>query len=121
MIAAAGGAPELQRKHCVPCEEGTALSATAIRGHLASVPQWTLVAGDKRIRREWNSQDFAAALDFFRRVGELAENEGHHPDLHLTGYRHIAIELSTHAVNGLTENDFILAAKIDALPLALKE
>ncbi len=60
-------------------------------------------------------KDFAAALDFFHRVGQVAEAEDHHPDLHLTGYRNVAIELSTHAVDGLTENDFILAAKIDQI------
>ncbi|HLJ12558.1 MAG TPA: 4a-hydroxytetrahydrobiopterin dehydratase, partial [Planctomycetaceae bacterium] len=58
--------------------------------------------------------------DFVGRVGELAETENHHPDMHVTGYRNVTIELSTHALHGLTENDFILAAKIDALsaPLA---
>ena len=61
------------------------------------------------------------ALDFFRRIGQIAEDEDHHPDLHLTGYRNVAIELSTHALGGLSENDFILAAKIDQLPVALKQ
>jgi 4a-hydroxytetrahydrobiopterin dehydratase len=60
-------------------------------------------------------------LDFFRRVGDLAEAEGHHPDLHLSGYRNVVLELYTHAVGGLTENDFILAAKIDQLPVELKQ
>ncbi len=58
-------------------------------------------------------EGFQTALDFFERVGAVAEQENHHPDLHLTGYRNVAIEISTHAVDGLTENDFILAAKID--------
>jgi 4a-hydroxytetrahydrobiopterin dehydratase len=65
-------------------------------------------------------KDFATSLDFFNRVGTIAEAEDHHPDLHLSGYRNVAIELSTHAVGGLSENDFILAAKIDQLPVALK-
>ena len=56
-----------------------------------------------------------AAIDFFNRVAELAEAENHHPDLHLEGYRHVAIEIWTHAIGGLSENDFILAAKIDQL------
>ena len=64
---------------------------------------------------------FAVALDFFQRVGQIAEVEDHHPDLHLVGYRNVAIELWTHAVGGLTENDFILAAKIDQLPVELKK
>ncbi len=61
-------------------------------------------------------EDFAKGMEFLRRVGDLAEQEGHHPDVHLTGYRNVTIELSTHAVDGLSENDFILASKIDELP-----
>jgi 4a-hydroxytetrahydrobiopterin dehydratase len=113
---------ELTGKHCVPCEGGVApLSPEQVRDYLAAVPQWRLAADGKRIRREWRVKDFATALDFFNRVGQVAEAEDHHPDLHLTGYRQVAIELSTHAVNGLTENDFILAAKIDKLPVELKK
>ena len=62
-----------------------------------------------------------AAIDFFNEVAALAEAEGHHPDLHLVGYRDVAIEVWTHAIGGLSENDFILAAKIDALPVAEKK
>lgn len=114
-------AVELTRKHCKPCEGGVpALSAEQVRDHLQAVPSWKLGGDGKRVRREWVVKDFATALDFFQRVGQIAEAEDHHPDLHLTGYRKVAIELSTHAVGGLTENDFILAAKIDALPVELK-
>ena len=67
------------------------------------------------------AEDFVTALDFFERIAKIAEDEDHHPDLHLTGYRNIAIELSTHAIGGLSENDFILAAKIDQLPVELKK
>lgn len=107
-------ATDLKQKHCRPCEGGVpALSAAEVHEHLSAVPQWKLTADGKRIRREWRVKNFATALDFFRRVGEIAEAEDHHPDLHLTGYRNVAIELSTHALGGLSENDFILAAKID--------
>ena len=85
------------------------------------MPAWGLTPDGGRIRHEWRVKDFEAALDFFRRVGEVAESEGHHPDLHLVGYRNVAVEIWTHAVGGLTENDFILAAKIDQLPVALKQ
>jgi len=61
-----------------------------------------------------------SALEFFNHVAALAEEEGHHPDLHLVGYRNVAIELWTHAIGGLSENDFILAAKIDQLPIRLR-
>jgi len=114
-------AAELTRKHCAPCEGGVPpLSPGQVRDHLAAVPQWHLTADGKRIRREWRVKDFAAGLDFFHRIGQVAEAEDHHPDLHLTGYRNVAVELWTHAVGSLTENDFILAAKIDTLPVALK-
>jgi 4a-hydroxytetrahydrobiopterin dehydratase len=114
-------ATELTQRRCRACEGGVpALDANEVGENLRAVPQWRLGADGKRIRREWRVKDFAAALDFFDRVGQIAETEEHHPDLHLTGYRNVAIELSTHAVGGLTENDFILAAKIDQLPLELK-
>ena len=112
---------ELTRKHCQSCESGVpALTAEQVRGYLSAVPQWKLTNDQKRLRREWRVKDFPVALDFFQRVGRIAEAEDHHPDLHLTGYRNVAIELSTHAVGGLTENDFILAAKIDQLNVELK-
>src|SRR5436189_1575591 len=114
-------AQALAKKHCTPCEGDTpALSAAQVRDSLGAVPRWALGADGKRIRREWRVKDFAMALDFFNRIGRVAEEEDHHPDLHLTGYRQVAVELSTHAVGGLTENDFILAAKIDKLPVELK-
>jgi 4a-hydroxytetrahydrobiopterin dehydratase len=114
-------ATDLTSRRCVPCEGGVPpLDAGQLREYLAAVPNWSLTPDGKRIRREWRVKDFAAALDFFNRVGQIAEAEDHHPDLHLTGYRNVAVELSTHAVNGLTMNDFVLAAKIDTLPVALK-
>jgi 4a-hydroxytetrahydrobiopterin dehydratase len=109
---------DLTKKHCVPCEGGVPrLSADEAHALLAAVPAWRLGEEGGRLRRDWRVKDFVAALDFFRRVGDLAEAEGHHPDLHLTGYRNVTIEIWTHAVGGLTENDFILAAKIDTIPV----
>jgi 4a-hydroxytetrahydrobiopterin dehydratase len=114
-------AAELTTRRCQPCEGGVPpLTPDQVQAHLAAVPQWRLTADGKRLRREWRVRDFLTALDFFQRVGQLAEAEDHHPDLHLTGYRQVAIEIWTHAVGGLTMNDFILAAKIDTLPVALK-
>jgi len=113
---------DLTRKHCAPCEGGVpALSADQVRSYLSAVPDWKLTADGKRIRREWRVKDFVTALDFFQRVGMIAEEEGHHPDLHLSNYRQAAIEIWTHALGGLSENDFILAAKIDKLPVELKK
>lgn len=113
---------ELRQKHCQSCEGGVpALSEAQVRDALRAVPAWHLVADGKSIRREWKLKDFASGLEFIQKVGELAENEDHHPDIHLVGYRNLTIELSTHAVGGLTENDFIVAAKIDELPVKLKK
>ena len=88
------------------CQSGNPSHSGAVMGYSPD---------GSRIRREWRVKDFAAGLDFFRRVGELSEADGHHPDLHLVSYRQEAIELWTQAASGLTENDFILAAKIDEI------
>jgi 4a-hydroxytetrahydrobiopterin dehydratase len=113
---------DLLHKHCTACEGGaSSLTATEVSALLAGLPAWKLTGDGKRIRREWRVKDFLTGLDFFERVGRLAEEEGHHPDLHLVGYRNVAIELWTHALGGLAENDFILAAKIDTLPVELKK
>jgi 4a-hydroxytetrahydrobiopterin dehydratase len=110
---------ELSRKHCVPCEGSVpALTPEQIQAYLADLRDWRLAA-DGKIRRDWRVKNFLAGLDFFNRIGKLAEEEGHHPDLHLVGYRNVAVEIWTHAIGGLSENDFILAAKIDRLPVEL--
>lgn len=114
-------ATELAHKHCVPCEGGVKpLGKDEVRDYLSKVGGWKLSDDGTRIRREWKMKDFAAALDFINDIGRIAEAEDHHPDLHLTGYRNLAVELSTHAIGGLSENDFILAARIDELTPDLK-
>jgi 4a-hydroxytetrahydrobiopterin dehydratase len=115
-------AAELDRKHCVACESGVPpLTGQQLKDYLQAVPAWGLTEDGKRLRRQWRVRDFMTAIDFFERVGQVAEAEDHHPDLHLVGYRNVTIELSTHAIGGLSENDFILAARIDQLPVALKQ
>jgi len=110
----------IQRK-CAPCEGGIPpMTKDEVAAFLPHVPGWTVVRDGQRIRREWRAKNFLAAIDFFNKVAELSESEGHHPDLHLEGYRNVAIELWTHAIGGLSENDFILAAKINQLPFAVK-
>jgi len=112
---------DLRRQHCQPCEgDVPALSEDEASRQLEAVPKWQLSGDGKHIWREWTVKDFAAGMGFLRLVGDVAEAEGHHPDLHLTGYRTVTIELWTHAVGGLTENDFILAAKIDQVPVEEK-
>ncbi len=116
-----GTIEELKLKKCQPCEGGVPpVPREETERLLEDLPGWELTEDGIRIRREWTVKHFMAAMDFFNRVAELAEDEGHHPDLHLVGYRGVAIELWTHAIGGLSENDFITAAKIDQLPIKLK-
>ncbi|MGD9646786.1 MAG: 4a-hydroxytetrahydrobiopterin dehydratase [Pirellulales bacterium] len=114
-------AQKLAAKKCLPCEGGVPPCSDAeVAEHLAALPEWKRSADGKRIVRRWRALDFMTAIDFFQRVATLAESQNHHPDLHLTGYRNVSIEIGTHAIDGLSENDFILAAQIDQLPLELK-
>jgi len=109
---------QLVAKKCVPCEGGVEkYSPAAAQAQLERLSGWSLSASGDRIAKDWEVRDFAAGLRFFNLIGALAEAEGHHPDLHLASYRQVRIELWTHAIGGLSENDFILAAKIDALPV----
>lgn len=111
---------DLAERKCKPCEGGVPpLAPQQVEELLAALPDWKTIDEGRSIRREWRVLDFPEALDFFGKIGVLAEEEDHHPDLHLTGYRNVAVELSTHAVGGLTENDFVLAAKIDRLPVKM--
>jgi len=109
-------AAELTAKKCTACEGDTpALTLDEVNDRLAAVPEWKLADDGKLIRRKYKFKDFVSAMAFLQKVGELAEQEQHHPDLHLTGYKNAAVELTTHAIGGLSENDFIVAAKIDQL------
>jgi 4a-hydroxytetrahydrobiopterin dehydratase len=113
---------QLIHKKCVPCEGGVPkYSLDESRAQLATLDGWQLTHDGQRIRKNWVVKNFMAGIDFFNRVAEVAEGEGHHPDLHLEGYRNVGLELYTHAIGGLSENDFILAAKIDKLPITLKK
>jgi 4a-hydroxytetrahydrobiopterin dehydratase len=105
---------DLTRKKCVPCEGGvTRLEGAGLEALLAAVPGWHR-AGD-RIARHLRFADFRAAMAFVTAMADLAEAEGHHPDF-CVHYSTVNVEIWTHAAGGLTENDFILAAKIDGLP-----
>jgi 4a-hydroxytetrahydrobiopterin dehydratase len=121
-VAKSCGIGELARKKCVPCEGGVPRVPRAqAREFLNALPGWTLASNAKSIRKEWLMKDFIAAVTLINRIKDVAETDDHHPDLHLTGYRRLAVELFTHAIGGLSENDFILAAKIEKLPKALKK
>jgi 4a-hydroxytetrahydrobiopterin dehydratase len=113
---------ELIQKKCAPCEGGIPpLSKKEAEAQLRQVEGWFLTHDGQRIRRTWTVKNFMAGVEFFNKVADLAEEEGHHPDLHLEGYRQLAIEIWTHAIGGLSENDFILAAKINQIPIEIKK
>jgi len=112
---------ELVQKKCEPCEGGVdPCPLDVAQEQLATLEGWYLTHDGQRIRKDWTAKNFMAGIEFFNRCAEVAEQDGHHPDLHIEGYRNVSVELWTHAIGGLSENDFILAAKIDELPIKLK-
>lgn len=96
-------------------EEGCLLAAVDVAARLAGVPAWRCTHGGTHLRRDWILPDFRAAVTFAHDVARLAERERHHPDLRVEGYTRLSIELTTHAVDGLSIRDFRLAAEIDRL------
>ena len=103
----------LAKRTCKPCEGKTEpLPVSAAQALLQDLRGWELVAG-KALRKTVTCRNFVDAVNLIQHIVPIAEAEDHHPDLHLTNYRKLTIELSTHAIGGLSENDFILAAKID--------
>jgi len=105
----------LAEKECIPCEgDVPPLSHEANEDLLEKINQWVLI-DDTRIEKTLKFTDFTEAMHFIQKVAYVAEKEGHHPDIHLFSFNKVKLILSTHAINGLSENDFILAAKIDEL------
>jgi 4a-hydroxytetrahydrobiopterin dehydratase len=105
---------DLASKACVPCRGGVPpLKGAALAELAAQVSGWTIVE-EHHLAKSFKFPDFRQALAFVNRVGELAEEQGHHPDLTLVWGR-VDVALWTHKIDGLTESDFILAAKIDRL------
>ncbi len=111
-------AEQLVARKCKPCEGGVEpCTLDEAENQLGKLSGWRLTHEGQRIRKDWTVKNFLAGIDFFQRVAVIAEEDAHHPDLHLESYRNVSIELWTHAIGGLSENDFILAAKIDQLPV----
>ena len=106
--------PDLSERTCVPCRRGAPpLSAEEAKAFTTAVNGWSLVNGH-HIEKEFTFADFKSALAFVNAVGALAEEQGHHPDVYLT-WAKVQLIIWTHKIGGLTESDFILAAKIDRL------
>ncbi len=113
---------ELTQKKCQPCEGmGKPFNKEQSLEYLQKLPEWQIDNPGKAISRHFVMKNFKAAIKLINQIAEIAESENHHPDIHLTNYRKLRIDLSTHAIGGLSENDFILAAKINQLPAELKE
>lgn len=106
---------DLTHKKCVPCEGGVKpLTANEYGSYLRiALSGWSDVE-EKSIVKEYKFKDFKEALGFVNKVGDIAESEGHHPDISLHNWNKVTVTLSTHAIGGLSENDFIMASKIDA-------
>ena len=101
---------------CLPCEGGVEnFDRSAAEQHLPATPLWSIDSETKVISRKIDRKNFMQVIELVNLIAQLAEDEQHHPDLHITGYRHLTVDLTTHAIGGLSENDFILAAKIDQL------
>lgn len=108
---------DLAQKKCVPCEIGTPpLNPSEYEPLLKQLKLDWQVIDQKKITQEFKFKDFVEAMRFVNKVAELAENEGHHPDIYIY-YNKVKIELITHNIKGLSENDFVVAAKIEKLAL----
>lgn len=106
---------ELHKKKCIPCESGgTPLPEEEAKKILGKIPHWKL--NGNKIEREFVFKNFVEAMRFVNKVGDLSETEGHHPDIHIH-WNKVMLELWTHSMNGLSENDFIVAAKINTLQI----
>ncbi len=109
-----GDMSELAGRHCVPCSAGVPpLKGEELAAFSRQLPGWRVV-DEHHIERSFRFPDFRQALAFVNRIGELAEEQGHHPDVFLT-WGEVRVKLFTHKIDGLSESDFILAAKIDRL------
>lgn len=106
---------DLAKKNCKPCEEKTGLLPEDEVLHLLEeTDKWTIVE-NKQIEKSLRFKDFKSAVAFINKVADIADQEGHHPDFCLTSWNKVTFTLSTHSIGGLSENDFILAAKIDQI------
>ncbi|HVW67138.1 MAG TPA: 4a-hydroxytetrahydrobiopterin dehydratase [Candidatus Peribacteraceae bacterium] len=111
----------LTHKKCVPCEGGVpTLTPEEVEKFIGEVPEWNVNEEATQIYRTFKFRDFVQAMIFVNAVAQLAEDEGHHPDFQIN-YGKVTLTLWTHAIGGLSENDFILAAKIDQLPESFGE
>lgn len=117
---------ELSKRKCIPCEDKNLKPFDLERAeeYMVDVKGWELMKSVKgspsqeevlKISREFKFKDFVESLEFVNRVGDLAETEGHHPDILMHSWNKVVVTLYTHSIGGLSENDYILAAKINTI------
>lgn len=107
---------DLLKKKCQACEGGVEpLTRDEALNYMIEVPEWKLSDDGKMILRRFHFKNFVKAMMFVESVADIAEMEGHHPDIHIA-YNVVVLELYTHSIKGLSENDFIVAAKVDQIP-----
>ena len=112
----------LTTKHCIPCEGGVAaLTREEIKPLLSQISDWEVNDNFTAIHRNFQFKNFYHTMAFVNAIAWIANQENHHPDLHLENYRNVWIELWTHAIGGLSENDFICAAKVNELVTSKSE
>tara|TARA_S200000501_G_C20815480_1_gene740358 strand:+ start:212 stop:547 length:336 start_codon:yes stop_codon:yes gene_type:complete len=109
---------DLSKKKCIPCEGGIpAFELSEIHKYLKKVDGWDVLSDDQKnyfIKKDFKFKNFIESEKFIIKIGKIAEQEGHHPDINF-GWGYAKITISTHAIKGLAESDFILAAKIDKI------
>ena len=109
---------DLLNKKCVPCEGGVLpFDISEIHKYQKKVDGWNIIKNEKEkffLNKKFNFENFSESQEFVNKVGIISEEEGHHPDI-LFGWGYAEIKITTHAIEGLSENDFILAAKIDQI------
>lgn len=106
---------DLSTKHCVPCEGGVAaFSEPMIKEYLASLPGWHYDAGTSSIYRRFEFKGYGKTMSFCNAVAWIANQENHHPDM-MVGFNYCEVRFQTHAIGGLSENDFICATKVNKL------
>lgn len=107
---------DLKNKTCVPCEVGApTVTPEELEKYGKEVPEWEVYEEKKKIKREFEFENFRKSIDFVNKVADLAEHEGHHPNIYVYDFKKVRLELWTHKIGGLHRNDFVMAAKIDGL------
>ncbi len=108
-------ANSLSKLKCIPCEGGIdPMTRAEFEKYLIQVDGWRVV-DDQKLTKDFKFKNFTLAMDFINQIARIAEKEDHHPDILLHSYNHVTLTLSTHAIRGLSINDFILAFRIDSL------